>query len=158
MDRAVANSAIQQRERDKQISLWRRRRMRTAKLYRAISATAAMLTLSATSRADFSYNFDNLTGSPNPGTPLVGSSTVGTVGQDNWIHTSGTQVPTVRNDPLTGFNGNYLTSATATQTSAATDAIETRLGDNLGITGSIATFQFDGLVGPGGYTNASGVT
>ena len=75
--------------------------MRSAKLYRAISATAAMLAFSATSRADFSYNFDNLTGTPNPGTPLVGSSTVGTVGQDNWIHTSGTQVPTVRNDAIT---------------------------------------------------------
>jgi hypothetical protein len=130
----------------------------SAKLYRAISATSAMLAFTSVALAEFNYNFDGLSGSPNPGTPLVGSSTfAGTVGQDNWILTMGT-TGQVRSDPPTAFSNNYL-SATAAMPTSGFDGIFTRLGDNLGlnVSSGFATFQFDGLVGPG-YVNSGNTT
>ena len=134
---------------------------RSAKLYRAISVTSAMLAFTSVSRADFSYDFDLLSGSASPGTPLVGGSTfAGTVGQDNWILTSGA-TPQVRDDPVTGLGGNYITSTAAIPTSGF-DSIVTRLNPGAGSLGidassGFATFQFDGMVGPG-YVNASNAT
>ena len=104
----------------------------------------------------FSYNFDGLTGSPNPGTPLVGGSTfAGTVGQDNWVNTMGTTAQ-VRSDPPAPFSGNYLAPTVAIPANGFDDIL-TRVGDNLGLGSQYATFQFDGLVGPG-YVNTAGTT
>lgn len=131
--------------------------MRNAKRYQVLSAVTALLALQGTSRGDFSYNFDNLNGTGSPGTPLIGSSTtLGTVGQDNWVIASGA-TPQVRNDPPTGFSGNYVTATPAIPTNGM-DSIFTRVGDNLGLSSTgYAVFQFDGTVGPG-YVNSTGGT
>ena len=126
----------------------RRNRM----LFQAICGTTAMLGFTEASRADFSYNFDGLsTGA------LIGSSpATGTVGQDNWVMASGV-TPIVHNEPVTGFSGNYITSTPAIPANGQ-DSISTRVGSNLGLNSSgFATFQFDGLLGPG-YQNASNNT
>jgi hypothetical protein len=116
----------------------------------AIASVAISLVAAANSHADFSYNFDNLIGSPTPGTTLAGP-TVGAVGQDSWAHTSGPSPAVVRNEPLTGFSGNYLRSTLADATTTTQDAIATRWnGSSLGLNQQFATLQADILVGVGG--------
>ena len=87
---------------------------------------------------------------------IGGSTTLGTIGQDNWDLASGPP-PQVRNDPPTGFSGSYI-AATPAVPANGVDSIFTRVGDNLGLNSTgYAIFQFDGTVGPG-YVNSTGTT
>lgn len=117
--------------------------MRFNKITRAISSVAVVLACAEVSRADFSYNFDNLpAGNLTPNTSPITTATLSVVGQDNWAITSGPSA-LIRNDAVTGFGGSWLSSQLATTGGAATDSITTRAGANLGVGGSrFATFQF----------------
>lgn len=127
-----------------------------------VAALAISVAVSSTAQAVYTYNFDNISGSPTPGTLLIpGSPTppLGTVGQDNWVLASGVS-SYVRNDPPAGFSGNFLAGAPADLTVGGQDSIETRVDGpfgSLGLGGQrYVTLQFDGLVGFAGYNNASG--
>jgi hypothetical protein len=103
--------------------------MRNRKLKQAIAMVAIGFASSATGRAATAvYDFDNgqVTGSASPGTPLVNSTVLGTVGQDNWVLTSGSS-SVVRTDPTPGFTNNYISSPVVTTTSL--DGIMTRKND-----------------------------
>ena len=111
--------------------------MRYAKRYRQISlwtAVDAGMSQGSISRADFTYNFDGLTGSPNPGTQLTPATSIGASGQDNWFLSAGpTTPPVVRNDPQTGFSGNYLTSVVTPNGGNTSDTVvSTRLAPTSG--------------------------
>lgn len=123
----------------------------------AVKAAVAALSLvpAMTARATtFTYDFDNgqVTGSSGAGTPLIDSTTAGTVGQDNWVLTSGAS-SVVRTDPIVGFTGNYATSPTITG-SPSLDGILTRKNDanfSYSLAGSSQlVLTMDVLVGPAG--------
>jgi hypothetical protein len=118
------------------------------------AATVGLAAFATTASAvGVTYNFDNgqVTGSSGAGTPLVAGTTTGTVGQDNWVLTSGAS-SVVRTDPVGGFSGNYATSPSVTTTPL--DGIMTRVNNaNFGYsigTSTNVVLAMDVLVGPGG--------
>jgi hypothetical protein len=120
----------------------------------AAAAAAFVLPSAAARAANYVYDFDNgqVVGSSGDGTPLIDSTTAGTVGQDNWVLTSGAS-SVVRTDPISGFSGNYATSPTITG-SPSLDGILTRKNDanfSYSLAGSSQlVLTMDVLVGPAG--------
>ena len=118
-----------------------------------IIAAAVLLALPASvGAATFAYDFDSgqVSGSANPGTPLINGTTAGTIGQDNWILTSGASA-NVHNEAAPGFSGNWIASPAVSGTTTL-DGIMTRYnGSTYGLTtGGQGTFTFDLTVGASG--------
>ena len=91
------------------------------------------LTTSARAATVYDYNFDNLTASdPTSASPtLLGTTTIGAAGQDNWVWTSAAanvNGAIVRNDSRPGFSGNWSSAYVGT-TNGQFDAIMSRKND-----------------------------
>ena len=103
-------------------------------LTRSVVAIVGLaLGLAPTAGANAIYNFDALTASdPTTSSPvLLGTSTIGAVGQDNWVWTStaaNVNGAIVRNDVRPGFTGNWSAAYVGT-TNGQFDAINTRKND-----------------------------
>jgi hypothetical protein len=96
-----------------------------------VGIALTVLGICASARAAAVYNFDGLTASdPTTSSPaLLGTTTVGAVGQDGWVCTSGAvNGAIVRNDARPGFSGNWGAGYLAT-TNGQYDTIMTRKND-----------------------------
>jgi hypothetical protein len=98
----------------------------------AIAAGICLGAATPVGAATFVYDFDNgqVSGSASPGTPLTSGtgSTLGTVGQDNWVHASGAASSAARNESVAGFTSLWASSPVTT-TNGGADNILTRKND-----------------------------